>query len=411
MRLLSIAALAGLASTASNVSFWGAPGLSLGDTLPNMDSSGHLIEQTVRINSVSAPTCGNTSGTASKGRTVAYYQAWNVRTNPCNKVWPAQIQTNGLTHLNLAFASIDPKSYKIRLQNSADAEVYRQFTDLKKRGVQTWLGVGGWEFSDEGETRTTWSDMVSTESNRKAFISTTLDMLKEYGFQGLDLDWEWPGASNRGGRDSDKEGHVALFKELRAAFGNDYGLTCALPHDYAFLKNIDVKGLSEHVDWFNVLTYDLHGTWDEKSPDLGPRMRSHTDLKEIDSHLSALWDTGVKPEKFTLGLAYYGRGYTAKSKDCLYYGCDFKGPSYKRPCTNQAGIISNCELKGLISKGTAKTGLIIGGAGAKHAYWDDQWVSYDDAETIALKKGLADERCMSGTAIWAIDYDTCEGEG
>ncbi|KAF2683891.1 glycoside hydrolase family 18 protein [Lentithecium fluviatile CBS 122367] len=363
MRLLSLATLTGLAGATSNVSFWGAPRLSLGDTLPNTDSSGHLFTLAQKLDG-NVPTCGNASGTAYK-RSVAYYQAWNLRTRQCDRVEPSQIRTAGLSHLNLAFASIDPKSYKIRLQNPADANVCPQFTGLKSRGVQTWLGVGGWEFSDEGETRTTWSDMVSSKSNRGAFISTTLDMLHD--------------------------------------------LTCVLPHDYAFLKNIDVKSLAPYVDWFNVLNYDLHGHWDSKSPDLGAKMRAHTDLKEVDSHLNALWASGVESSKFNLGLAYYGRGYTAASSDCLHYGCDFTGPLSKRGCANQDGVISNCELKRLIQSGFAKTGMITGGAGAKMAYWDNQWVSYDDDETIAMKKDLANDRCMGGTAIWAIDYECAEG--
>ena len=198
------------------------------------------------------------------------------------------------------------------------------------------------------------------------------------------------------------------MKEVREAFGTKYGLTCVLPQDYGYIKNIDIMGLSEHVDWFNVLTYDLHGHWDARSPDLGPKMRPHTDLKEIDQHLNALWDTGVEASKFVLGLSYYGRGFTAKDQDCLYYGCEFTGPSTKDLCSNQDGILSNCEIKRKIKNG-AKTGMIEGGAAAKQLFFANQWLSYDDAETIALKKSFADERCMSGTAIWALDYDSCDG--
>lgn len=201
---------------------------------------------------------------------------------------------------------------------------------------------------------------------------------------------------------------VELIKELRAALGTKYGLTCVLPQDYGYLKGIDIKSLAEYVDWFNVLTYDLHGDWDANDPDLGPKIRPHTDLQEIDKHLKALWESGVEPSKFALGLAYYGRGYTATDPDCLYYGCKFTGSSTKDLCSNQNGILSNCEIKRKIHNG-AQTNMITGGAATKQLFWANQWVSYDDSETIALKKGLADERCMSGTAIWAIDYDSCDG--
>lgn len=110
----------------------------------------------------------------------------------------------------MAFASIDPTTFKIRLQNSADDNIYRQLVSYKSKGIQVWLGVGGWEFNDEGETRTTFSDMASSQANRKAFISSTLDLLKEYGFQGVDIDWEWPAAGNRGGRPADTRNQVCV---------------------------------------------------------------------------------------------------------------------------------------------------------------------------------------------------------
>jgi GH18 family chitinase len=53
--------------------------------------------------------------------------------------------------------------------------------------------------------------------------------------------------------------------------------------------------------------------------------------------------------------------------------------------------------------------MIIGGAASRQLFWADQWVSYDDSDTIVMKKAFADEHCMGGTAIWAIDYDSCDG--
>jgi chitinase len=114
-----------------------------------------------------------------------------------------------LTQLNLAFAYIDPRSFQIRLQNPQDDDVYREFVELRDHGLEVWLGVGGWEFNDEGPTRTTWSDMASSAGNRMVFIESTLQFLKEYGFQGIDIDWEWPASASRGGRPEDTQNQVS----------------------------------------------------------------------------------------------------------------------------------------------------------------------------------------------------------
>ncbi|KAF1954876.1 glycoside hydrolase, partial [Byssothecium circinans] len=318
-----------------------------------------------------------------------------------------QLDTTGLTHLNLAFASIDPATFKIRLQNPDDEYVYYQFLEYKNRGLQTWLGVGGWEFSDEGDTRTTWSDLAASEEHRKAFISSTVEFLEKYGFQGLDVDWEWPAAANRGGNPADTKNQVALVKELREALGSKYGLTCVLPQDAGFLSGIDVAGLAQYVDWFNVLTYDLHGIWDAKNPELGSKIRPHTDVREIDEKLNGLWVTGIDSHKFTLGFALYGRGYMAADPKCMDIGCEFSGPSAMGECSKQSGMLSNCEIKRLIKDKSLKPTAIIG-VDAMVITWDQQWLSYDSPETLAKKKELANNRCMGGISIWAIDYDSCD---
>jgi chitinase len=63
------------------------------------------------------------------------------------------------------------------------------------------------------------------------------------------------------------------MKDLREALGTKYGLTCVLPQDAGFLAGIDIAGLAPYVDWFNVLTYDLHGVWDGKLAEVSSKIR------------------------------------------------------------------------------------------------------------------------------------------
>jgi chitinase len=89
------------------------------------------------------------------------------------------------THLYFSFAFIDETSYKIKPAAEADASLMKDFTALKSSKLQTWIAVGGYDFSDKGKTHTTWSDMCSTQAGRAAFIQSTISFMDEYGFQGL----------------------------------------------------------------------------------------------------------------------------------------------------------------------------------------------------------------------------------
>lgn len=137
---------------------------------------------------------------------------------------PEDLNLNGFTHLNFAFASFDPSSFAIAPMDSKSGELFGRFTALKDShpGLETWISVGGWSFTDPGPTRSAFSDMTSSSGNRQKFITGLISFMEQYGFDGVDLDWEYPQADDRGGITADKDNYSALVKDLRAAFGTIY---------------------------------------------------------------------------------------------------------------------------------------------------------------------------------------------
>jgi len=67
--------------------------------------------------------------------------------------------------------------------------------------------------------------------------------MDKWGFQGADLDWEYPASDVRGGRPEDTANLVSLVKEMRAAFGSKYGLSSILAPDYWYLRGMDPKAM------------------------------------------------------------------------------------------------------------------------------------------------------------------------
>ena len=200
--------------------------------------------------------------------------------------------------------------------------------------------------------------MSSTQANRAVFIKSLIAFMDKWGFQGADLDWEYPASDVRGGRPDDTKNLVLLVKEMRAAFGRKYGLSSILAPDYWYLRGMDPKAMEPYVDFFGFMAYDLHGSWDADVKTLGSIIRPHTDIREIKKNTLPLWFAQLNPSKVNLGLANYGRGYTVFDKSCgeyfdqsslsaaslilkAYMGCRFKGASKPGRCTGFDGVMSN----------------------------------------------------------------------
>ncbi|MCJ1283616.1 hypothetical protein MMC26_002947 [Xylographa opegraphella] len=356
---------------------------------------------------VSAPSCG---GDSANGRSIAYYQVANVRERQCNRITPAQINTTGLTHLNLAFASIDPSTFMVVPGDDADIEIYQQFTSLKSSTLKTWVAIGGWDFNDPGPTETTWSDLASTAASRATFISSLQKFMATYGFQGVDIDWEYPGAPDRDGKVEDKANLVSLLQEMRSAFGTSYGISVTLPSSYWYLRWFDPKAMEPFVDFFGLMTYDLHGPWDAEVKSIGQVVLGQTNIPEIFNWTMPLWYDSVDPSKINMGLAYYGRGYTLTDSSCNHVGCSWSSTSRPGPCTDFAGVMSLEEIQNLIPQLGVEPELLATDM-MKQLTWGNQWIGYDDLETIAMKKQWASSHCFGGTMIWSIDLYSGSGSG
>ncbi|KAI0577180.1 Glycoside hydrolase family 18 protein [Pyrenophora tritici-repentis] len=322
-----------------------------------------------------------------------------MRQRDCDQIWPSSLNTNGYTSIVLSFAIFNSITFEVGMKRPEDEEVYNQFFKLPA-SIYKGIAIGEWAMSHDGETSLAWSKMASTKENRKSFVDSLKQFLEKWKFDKIEIHWEWPGAS-------DTQNQVDLIHEVRQALGSTFVVSVVLPAQEGYLKNMNPGAMQDDVNWFTVLTYDLHGSWDDISQGIKP----HTDLAEIDGALNLLWTDKIDPAKVLMGVANYGRGYTVADTKCNYYGCEFVGASKPGGCTKTGGFLSACEINRIIGEKNLKPHIIAGGAGVKEIAWDDQWVGYDDPETLGMKLQLADKHGLSGTALWAIDFDCNGGNG
>ncbi|KAF7183510.1 hypothetical protein CNMCM7691_003789 [Aspergillus felis] len=358
---------------------------------------------------VNRPSC---SKSGSLQRVVGYYETWSTRRR-CNKFWPEKIPLGVYTHINVAFAVINPETFEIAPSLNADIDLYRRATYLKTidPDLKVFIAIGGWAYNDPGPTATTFSDLAASTEKQKTFFKSLVRFLATYNFDGVDLDWEYPVADDRSGRPEDYKNLPILLKNLKAVLkntGGRDGLSITLPASYWYLQHFDVKQISQHVDFLNVMTYDMHGTWDKGNKWLGAYLNAHTNLTEIKNSMDLLWRNDIPPEKVVLGMAFYGRAFTVVDPACTTPGCLFASGAEPGKCSSEVGILMLSEIDELIKEKSLKPTLYKDEA-VKIAAWDNQWVGYDDADTFQLKADFARSQCLGGVMVWAISHDLSDG--
>lgn len=172
-----------------------------------------------------------------------------------------------------------------------------------------------------------------------------------YGFDGVDLDWEYPGAPDRGGNLEDVKNYPTLLQIIQYKFRvekKSFGISITAPTSYWYLRWFNLGQIVKYVNFINLMSYDLHGIWDSTDP-IGPYVYGHTNLTEIDQALSLFWRSGIDPSMLNLGLAFYGRSFELSDPSCITPGCKFSGPGLAGPCTATPGILSYAEIQDIVN--------------------------------------------------------------
>lgn len=219
---------------------------------------------------------------------------------------------------------------------------------------------------------------------------------------------EYPGAPDRGGKSEDTSNYVELVKTLRATFdrsGRSLGLTFTAPSSFWYLRWFDLAGMMKYCDWVNLMSYDLHGTWDSTNP-IGSIVQGHTNLTEIKSAAELFWRVNVPAHKIALGFGFYGRAFTLSNPDCTTPGCSFSGGATAGVCTKTSGYLAYYEVRDILKKNPSIQVHHDKEAAVKYFTFDsNQWISYDDADTFKQKVEWANSMGFSGSLIWASDLD------
>jgi GH18 family chitinase len=311
---------------------------------------------------------------------------------------------------------------------------FNQLKELKAKypNLKILLTIGGWTYSKY------FSDVAATDASRKKFVASCISMYIKGNlpqlspdpaggpgaaagiFNGFDIDWEFPGSTSGhlGNHVSAQDGanYTALLNEFRSELnalgGQHYLLTAALPAGPTEIAHLNIPSLAPALDLGDVLAYDFHGAFETTGPTNfqsplydAPASPSFGTKFTANDAVSAYTSGGFPSTKLTLGVPFYGRGWTgvpAGSQNGLYQ--TVTGPTAAFPLSVAPGVADYKELQsaGLLTNNnlfydsTSQSTWVYDGTN----FW-----SIETPLTLALKRQYIQQRNLGGIMMYSLEAD------
>ncbi|HVN48943.1 MAG TPA: glycosyl hydrolase family 18 protein [Bacteroidota bacterium] len=347
---------------------------------------------------------------------VGYYPSWKWRTNPNHLMTPDKIPYNKLTVVVYSFFKPMPDGSVCGRDSIGDRFILNGenvringeiksgtslVTEAHRHGVKVLISIGGWDDATE------FPQLSASEEKRARFAQSCVEQIQKYGFDGIDIDWEYPCYADHRGTPADKENFTKLLQITRERL-DEYGkktdshflLTAALPAVDRVTQNYEMEKIAPLLDMLNIMTYDLNGEWDSLSGHNAPLYAPTSDdtLRNLDAAFNLFTvKYHIPASKINLGVPFYGHTY----RDCqalysVHHGVDTihfsdQGCFFADLKQSKEKFIQKWDER-------AKVPYYIVPA------WNEL-ISYDDEESVRLKAQYILDHQACGLIIWEITGD------
>ncbi len=334
-------------------------------------------------------------------KVIGYYGAWAAYSG----FTPDKIDAGKLTHINYSFANIGG-DYKLMLgYPDIDASNISKLNALKKTypNLKTMIAVGGWSWSGR------FSDAALTEESRTIFADSCVDFIVKYGFDGIDIDWEYPVAGGLPAnvrRPEDKQNFTLLMAKIREKLdakgkldGKQYLLSFAGAAGSWYLNNIELAKLAQYVDYANIMTYDIHGSWDSYT-DFNAPLYDNSDISpqfkwSVDASINAWLNTGFPKDKLVMGVPFYGYIFKAVTNANKGLYQTYSGSA----SINYANIAANYLNDSSYIRHFHEQSMV------PWLFNGSTFITYEDEQSMNLKAQYIKSKGLSGAMIWELSQD------
>ena len=282
-----------------------------------------------------------------------------------------------------------------------------------QQGVKAMASIGGWSMGKH------FGDMAADPTQRARFVSDC-QKLMAMGFDGIDLDWEYPGQAgmNFTGQPRDYTNFAVLVEAIRAGIGPGKLITAAFTAVPAKFAPFDWARLNRSMDYFNFMTYDYNGGWSNKAGHNSP-LYDYPNAEyanfSLDATTQGVKAAGIPLNKVNLGVAFYGRGVVTSGPAAL------NAPTVKRAETvsPDGAVMTSADFTNWpkdVWDGTPNYQAIVAQSAGWTEFWDDNakvpyktngtyFLSYDNERSVGLKAQYVKDQQLAGVIVWTASGD------
>jgi len=344
---------------------------------------------------------------------VGYYPSWKWRSET-HFLTPEKIPFGLLTIINYAFFYPLPDGTIAGRDSAGDAMILSSRTGEKgqssplsltalahRSGVRVLLSIGGWEDSNNFPP-------VAADSSRAArFAHSCAGSIREFGFDGIDIDWEFPGYAEHNGTPSDGKNFIRLLRVLRDTLdilGRQMDrhllLSAALPADRGQAEAMAIRDAEPLLDFLNIMTYDFFGPWDPRAYHNAPLYAGEggDSARTVDGAFRLYHDTfGIPADRINLGVPFYGHTFTGCTAlngahgpaDTVHFPAG--GAFYYSIAAQMKNFTRHWDEEARVPYLTSSVWNML--------------VSYDDEESVREKARYVVDRGARGLIVWEITGD------
>jgi chitinase len=312
--------------------------------------------------------------------------------------------------------------------DSADQSLLGNFNQLRELkaahpGLKIVMGIGGYSWSGQ------FSGLAATAAGRQKFVQSCVDEYIKGNlpglpagaaagiFDGLSVDWEYPGEVGNGNPNGpqDTPDFTALMAEFHSELAaqtqqtrQHYLLTADVSANPTVAAKLELRKVARSVDWFNVMTFDYHGSWEATGPAdfsantfLDPRTTQPAANRfSITQAVKYYESQGVPANQIGLAAPYYAHVWTGVTPGP-------RGDGLFQPAT-AGGLTPNYNA--VVSEPGKTYFDVLAGEPYKYDAPSQTFYTYEDPASLTIKGAYIWAAGLRGTFVWSLDGDTANGQ-